>query len=64
MPILFSAAPIARAIAYSETSCCSDGLQTGKNNDVDEKRSPIGMDYVRRTVVVEVRVLIYQYHHN
>lgn len=54
--LLFSAAPIARAIAYSEPSCCSDGLQTGKtNNDVDDRRTPIGLDYVRRTVRVEVR---------
>lgn len=53
---LFPAAPIARAIAYSEPSCCSDGLQTGKiGNDVEDRRSPIGLDYVRRTVLVEVR---------
>lgn len=44
----------ARAIAYSEPSCCSDGLQSGKTaNDVEE-RTPIGLDYVRRTVLVEV----------
>ena len=46
---------IARAIAYSEPSCCSDGIQTGKTgNDVDERRTPTGLDYVRRTVFVEV----------
>lgn len=51
--------PIARAIAYSEPSCCSDGLQTGKSsNDVEERRIPTGLDYVRRTVLVEVRGLI------
>lgn len=51
--------PIARAIAYSEPSCCSDGLQTGKTgNDVDERRTPTGLDYVRRTVLVEVWELI------
>lgn len=61
--ILFSAFPIARAIAYSEPSCCSDGLQTGKTgNDVDERRTPIGLDYVRRTVLVEVRELIFINH--
>ena len=50
---------IARAIAYSEPSCCSDGLQTGKtSNDIDDRRTPIGLDYVRRTVLVEVRDLI------
>lgn len=58
--ILFSAVPIARAIAYSEPGCCSDGLQAGKTgNDVDERRTPIGLDYVRRTVLVEVRELIF-----
>lgn len=47
--------PAARAIAYSEPSCCSDGFQTGKlSNDVEERRTAIGMDYVRRTVLVEV----------
>lgn len=57
--IVFCAVPIARAIAYSEPSCCSDGLQTGKTgNDVDEKRTPVGLDYVRRTVQVEVRALV------
>lgn len=57
--ILFSAGPIARAVAYSEPSCCSDGLHTGKtSNDMDERRTPIGLDYVRRTVQVEVRDLI------
>lgn len=57
--IVFSVVVIARAIAYSEPSCCSDGLQTGKtSNDIDDRRTPISLDYVRRTVLVEVRDLI------
>lgn len=57
--IVLCAVPIARAIAYSEPSCCSDGLQTSKaGNDIDEKRTPVGLDYVRRTVQVEVRALV------
>ncbi|XP_056132926.1 C3 and PZP-like alpha-2-macroglobulin domain-containing protein 8 [Lampris incognitus] len=52
----------ARAIAYSEPSCCSDGLQTGKTaNDVDERRTPTGMDYVRRSVLVEPEGLPREY---
>ncbi|XP_035593483.1 C3 and PZP-like alpha-2-macroglobulin domain-containing protein 8 isoform X2 [Oncorhynchus keta] len=47
----------ARAIAYSEPGCCSDGLQstkTSKNtDDLEDRRSPIGLDYVRRSVLVE-----------
>lgn len=46
----------ARAIAYSSPSCCSDGILSGKSgNYADEKRIPIGNDYVRRTVFVEVK---------
>lgn len=53
---LFSVVPTARAIAYSEPSCCSDGFQAGKlSNDVEERRTAIGTDHVRRTVLVEVR---------
>ncbi|XP_053709629.1 C3 and PZP-like alpha-2-macroglobulin domain-containing protein 8 [Synchiropus splendidus] len=52
----------ARAIAYSEPNCCSDGLQTGKlANEVEEKRSPVGLDYVRRTVLVEPEGLPREY---
>ncbi|CAB1331426.1 unnamed protein product, partial [Coregonus sp. 'balchen'] len=47
----------ARAIAYSEPGCCSDGLQsmkTGKNtDDLEDRRTPTGLDYVRRSVLVE-----------
>lgn len=53
---LLSPDPTARAIAYSEPSCCSDGLQAGRTaNDVDDRRTPVGLDFVRRTVLVEVR---------
>lgn len=53
--IVFCAILTARAIAYSEPSCCSDGLGTGKiSNDIEERRTPTGLDYVRRTVLVEV----------
>lgn len=54
--ISFFVATTARAIAYSEPSCCSDGLQSGKTgNDLDERRTPTGLDYVRRSVLVEVQ---------
>ncbi|KAM4629690.1 C3 and PZP-like alpha-2-macroglobulin domain-containing protein 8 isoform 3-T3 [Polymixia lowei] len=52
----------ARAIAYSEPSCCSDGLQTGKTgNDLDDRRTPTGLDYVRRSVLVEPEGLPREY---
>lgn len=51
----------ARAVAYSEPSCCSDGLQSSKSGKVGEeqedRRSPAGVDYVRRRVLVEVGTL-------
>lgn len=50
----------ARAVAYSEPSCCSDGLQSSKASKAGEEqedRSPVGMDYVRRSVLVEVGIL-------
>jgi hypothetical protein len=56
MSLFFPA--VARAIAYSEPGCCLDGLQstkTGKNiDDPEDRRTPIGLDYVRRSVLVEV----------
>ncbi|XP_076009289.1 C3 and PZP-like alpha-2-macroglobulin domain-containing protein 8 [Genypterus blacodes] len=59
---LGSANITARAIAYSEPSCCSDGLQTVKaGNDHEERRTPIGLDYVRRTVLVEPEGLPREY---
>uniref|UniRef100_A0A8C7S518 C3 and PZP like alpha-2-macroglobulin domain containing 8 n=1 Tax=Oncorhynchus mykiss TaxID=8022 RepID=A0A8C7S518_ONCMY len=55
----------ARAIAYSEPGCCLDGLQstkTGKNiDDPEDRRTPIGLDYVRRSVLVEPEGLPRQY---
>lgn len=51
----------ARAVAYNEPSCCSDGPQSNKAGKVGEeqedRRSPAGMDYVRRSVLVEVGTL-------
>ncbi|XP_068599327.1 C3 and PZP-like alpha-2-macroglobulin domain-containing protein 8 [Brachionichthys hirsutus] len=59
---LGSANITARAIAYSEPSCCSDGLQTGKaGNDMEDRRTSIGVDYVRRTVQVEPEGLPREY---
>ncbi|XP_061594140.1 C3 and PZP-like alpha-2-macroglobulin domain-containing protein 8 [Cololabis saira] len=52
----------ARAIAYSAPSCCSDGFLTGKmGNDLDDRRIPTGVDYVRRTVLVEPEGLPREY---
>ncbi|KAM9761751.1 C3 and PZP-like alpha-2-macroglobulin domain-containing protein 8 isoform 1-T1 [Menidia menidia] len=52
----------ARAIAYSTPSCCSDGFLTAKTgNDIDEKRVPAALDYVRRTVLVEPEGLPREY---
>ncbi|XP_038157657.1 C3 and PZP-like alpha-2-macroglobulin domain-containing protein 8 [Cyprinodon tularosa] len=59
---LGSANITARAIAYSSSSCCSDGGVTGKtSNHADEKRIPTGLDYVRRTVLVEPEGLSREY---
>ncbi|KAI4828654.1 hypothetical protein KUCAC02_022733 [Chaenocephalus aceratus] len=59
---LGSANITARAIAYSEPSCCADGMQAGKtSNDVEDRRTPIGLDYVRRTVQVEPEGLPREY---
>lgn len=53
--ILLSVIPAARAVAYSEPSCCYDAFLTGKlSNNIEERRTAIGVDYVRRTVLVEV----------
>uniref|UniRef100_A0A3P9P539 C3 and PZP like alpha-2-macroglobulin domain containing 8 n=2 Tax=Poecilia reticulata TaxID=8081 RepID=A0A3P9P539_POERE len=59
---LGSANITARAIAYSSPSCCSDGMLSGKSgNYADERRIPIGIDYVRRTVLVEPEGLSREY---
>ncbi|CAN9500475.1 unnamed protein product [Ophioblennius macclurei] len=52
----------ARAIAYSEPGCCSDGFPTTKlGNDAEERRIPTGHDFVRRTVLVEPEGLLREY---
>ncbi|XP_067086562.1 C3 and PZP-like alpha-2-macroglobulin domain-containing protein 8 [Osmerus mordax] len=55
----------ARAIAYSEPTCCSEGFQSTKSgkipDDLDERRTPAGLDYVRRTVMVEPEGLPREY---
>lgn len=55
----------ARAIAYSEPSCCSDGLQSTKSgkisDDLEDRRTPTGLDYVRRSVIVEPEGLPREY---
>ncbi|XP_042198630.1 C3 and PZP-like alpha-2-macroglobulin domain-containing protein 8 [Callorhinchus milii] len=56
----------AKAFAYSETNCCEEGLQALKNGKyLDEgymdKRIPTGMDYVRRSVLVEAEGLPREY---
>ncbi|KAM6962537.1 C3 and PZP-like alpha-2-macroglobulin domain-containing protein 8 [Aplochiton taeniatus] len=55
----------ARAIAYSEPSCCSDGLQVSKTgkyvDDVEDPRTPTGLDHVRRSVLVEPEGLPREY---
>ncbi|TWW57860.1 C3 and PZP-like alpha-2-macroglobulin domain-containing protein 8 [Takifugu flavidus] len=52
----------ARAVAYSEPSCCYDGFLTGKlSKDIEERRTAIGVDYVRRTVLVEPEGLPREY---
>ncbi|KAM4574402.1 C3 and PZP-like alpha-2-macroglobulin domain-containing protein 8 isoform 2-T2 [Fundulus diaphanus] len=59
---LGSANITARAIAYSSPSCCSDGIVAGKtSNYADERRIPTGLDYVRRTVLVEPEGLSREY---
>ncbi|XP_056303565.1 C3 and PZP-like alpha-2-macroglobulin domain-containing protein 8 [Danio aesculapii] len=61
---LVSANITARAVAYSEPSCCSDGLQSSKASKAGEEqedRSPVGMDYVRRSVLVEPEGLPREY---
>ncbi|KAK7889726.1 hypothetical protein WMY93_025286 [Mugilogobius chulae] len=52
----------ARAMAYNEASCCTDGfLSSRTSSDVDEKRNPVGLDFVRRTVLVEPEGLPREY---
>lgn len=51
---------LAKAFAYGGTNCCQDEMQTLKNGKHSEdnymdKRTPVGMDYVRSSVIIEVR---------
>lgn len=51
---------LAKAFAYGGTNCCQDGMQTLKNGKHSEdsyvdKRTPVGVDYVRSSVIIEVR---------
>lgn len=50
---------LAKAFAYGGTSCCQDGMQTknGKHSEDNymDKRTPVGVDYVRSNVIIEVR---------
>ncbi|KAG5851317.1 hypothetical protein ANANG_G00091890 [Anguilla anguilla] len=55
-----------RAVAYSEPGCCADGLpspKTGKSGgeDQEDRRTPAGVDYVRRSVLVEPEGLPREY---
>ncbi|KAL7992852.1 hypothetical protein Chor_017108 [Crotalus horridus] len=48
----------AKAFAYSGSSCCQDNIQLMKNGKHSEdahidKRIPVGVDYVRRSVIIE-----------
>uniref|UniRef100_A0A8C3D5K4 C3 and PZP like alpha-2-macroglobulin domain containing 8 n=1 Tax=Corvus moneduloides TaxID=1196302 RepID=A0A8C3D5K4_CORMO len=50
----------AKAFAYGETNCCQEGMQTLKSGKHSEdsymdKRIPVGVDYVRSSVIIEVR---------
>ncbi|KAK1805980.1 hypothetical protein P4O66_013020, partial [Electrophorus voltai] len=54
----------ARAVAYSEPSCCSDtqlGRVSKAGDELVEHRSPVGVDYVRRSVLVEPEGLPREY---
>lgn len=51
---------LAKAFAYGGTSCCQEGMQTLKSGKHSEdshmdKRTPVGVDYVRSSVIIEVR---------
>ncbi|XP_072450564.1 C3 and PZP-like alpha-2-macroglobulin domain-containing protein 8 isoform X3 [Chiloscyllium punctatum] len=56
----------AKAFAYSESSCCEGGLHSLKNSkyleeSYTDRRSPAGMDYVKRQVLVEPEGLPREY---
>ncbi|KAI1230511.1 hypothetical protein IHE44_0009971 [Lamprotornis superbus] len=56
----------AKAFAYGGTNCCQEGMQTLKSGKHSEdsymdKRSPVGMDYVRSSVIIEPEGLSREY---
>uniref|UniRef100_A0A8B9UR96 C3 and PZP like alpha-2-macroglobulin domain containing 8 n=1 Tax=Anas zonorhyncha TaxID=75864 RepID=A0A8B9UR96_9AVES len=56
----------AKAFAYGGTNCCQDGMQTLKNGKHSEdsymdKRTPVGVDYVRSSVIIEPEGLSREY---
>ncbi|KAG8126756.1 putative C3 and PZP-like alpha-2-macroglobulin domain-containing protein [Naja naja] len=56
----------AKAFAYSGSSCCQDSIQLTKNGKHSEdahidKRTPVGVDYVRRSVIIEPEGLTREY---
>ncbi|XP_053855290.1 C3 and PZP-like alpha-2-macroglobulin domain-containing protein 8 isoform X4 [Vidua macroura] len=56
----------AKAFAYGGTNCCQEGMQSLKNGKHSEdsymdKRSPVGVDYVRSSVIIEPEGLSREY---
>ncbi|XP_018583549.1 C3 and PZP-like alpha-2-macroglobulin domain-containing protein 8 [Scleropages formosus] len=55
----------ARAVAYSEPGCCTNGSQAPRSGrsseDPDDRRIAAGMDFVRRSVLVEPEGLPREY---
>ncbi|NWY45009.1 CPMD8 protein, partial [Sylvia atricapilla] len=56
----------AKAFAYGGTNCCQEGMQTLKNGKHSEdsyldKRTPVGVDYVRSSVIIEPEGLSREY---
>ncbi|XP_060089087.1 C3 and PZP-like alpha-2-macroglobulin domain-containing protein 8 [Heteronotia binoei] len=56
----------AKAFAYGESSCCQDGLQFAKSGKQAEefypdRQAPFGVDYVRRSILVEPEGLTREY---
>lgn len=54
---------LAKAFAYGGSSCCQDGPQLGKSGKHTEdfyldRQAPVGVDYVRRSILVEVSTLL------
>uniref|UniRef100_A0A6I8P7H9 C3 and PZP like alpha-2-macroglobulin domain containing 8 n=2 Tax=Ornithorhynchus anatinus TaxID=9258 RepID=A0A6I8P7H9_ORNAN len=56
----------AKAFAYGETNCCQDGMQILKNSkhsedNYSDKRTPVGIDYIRSSVIIEPEGLSREY---